>query len=642
MKRNVYFVQTGCVFNGEHFLPYASGVIASYAFSKPEICESYQFAGIIYKCDDFNETVDSIKEPNVVAFSNYMWNYKFNLKLAQALKKKFPDVCIIFGGHQIADTEQWLKENEFVDFAIFGEGEVVFSQILGKLCGDKAFDEIPNISFRKNGEIIKTHDEKICMDINTIPSPYLSGFFDQIVRNNTDKFAAVIETTRGCPYHCAYCDWGDYDLPFRRFSKDRVLQEIKWIAENKIVFVVFADSNFGMVESDNEIVDAFIDAKKTYGYPKAIEMAFAKFSSERIFEMNKKIYENNMSRGATLSMQTLSPAALKNIGRENMTRENFSDLMKLYSGHNIPAYTELILGLPGETYESFCEGIDYLLDNGQHNSIHVFCCEVLPNALMGKKEYIEKHGIQTLKRDFVLRNGENAQGMSGSSEIIVGTNDMGRDDFVRALLYSFLIQVFHNFGLLRIPAMYFHYEKGLKYFDFYNKLLNWLCDNSESYTGAIFNRFLDKYRGFVTGKGLDVYENSDYGNTQFNLPDGAFLELMKNHSQVYKDLTTFIKNNFGDMFEEDVMDELLDFQKAIVRKPENKKTILRMDHNWIEYYFNLTKKGKALIKKEQVTIEINESNEYNDEKSYAEAVLIKGRRTGKSLAINDTSSFTVY
>ncbi len=114
-------------------------------------------------------------------------------------------------------------------------------------------------------------------------------------------------------------------------------------------------------------------------------MAFAKHSPDRVFSINKKLYENDMSRGATLSMQSLDPLTFKNIGRENITKEKFSELLHMYSENHIPSYTELILGLPGETYESFCEGIDYLLDNGQHNSIHVFYCEILPNALMGSK-----------------------------------------------------------------------------------------------------------------------------------------------------------------------------------------------------------------------------------------------------------------
>lgn len=87
-KQKLYFVQTGCVFNDEHFLPYATGIIAAYALQNEKIKNSYEFADIIYKCDDFKETLSNIRDASVVAFSNYMWNFEFNLRLAKEIKEK--------------------------------------------------------------------------------------------------------------------------------------------------------------------------------------------------------------------------------------------------------------------------------------------------------------------------------------------------------------------------------------------------------------------------------------------------------------------------------------------------------------------------------------------------------------------------
>lgn len=337
-KKKVYFVQTGCVFNNEYFLPYAAGIIAASAFQKPEISNAYVLADIIYKCDDFEATLQSITEPAVVAFSNYMWNFAFNLQLAARLKEKYPACITVFGGHQIDDTEQWLEKHSFIDVAIFGEGEIIFSEILLSLACGKNLNAVSGISFRTQHGITTTAKRNHCTDINKIPSPYITGIFDKIIQQNPDdSFAAVLETSRGCPYHCAYCDWGDYDIPLRHFDVARVKQEIEWCGKNNIVFITLADSNFGICETDEDIVNEFVRTKNTYGYPKAVEIAFAKYSPERVFAMNKKLYENQMSRGATLSMQTLSPVALKNIGRENITRDKFSKLIRMYSEQGIPA-----------------------------------------------------------------------------------------------------------------------------------------------------------------------------------------------------------------------------------------------------------------------------------------------------------------
>ncbi len=634
----IYFVQTGCVFNNEHFLPYAVGVLAAYCFADEKINSCYELSDIIYKCDDFSSTVEKIAEPSVIAFSNYMWNYKFNLRLAEEIKNRFPDCKIIFGGHQISDTAEWLESYSFIDFAIFGEGEIILSQILLSLCKDGNFSAIPNISYRSAAGVITTEKRRLCCDIDQIPSPYINGIFDKIIRNSTDTFAAVIETSRGCPYHCAYCDWGDYNVPMRHFSAERVKKEIEWLGKNSIVFVVLADSNFGIVKTDEQIVDAFIDAKNKYGYPCAVEIAFAKFSPDRVFSMNKKLYENNMSRGATLSMQTLCSDALKNIGRENMTKEKFAKLIRLYSENNIPAYTELILGLPGETYESFCEGIDYLLDNGQHNSIHVFFCEILPNAVMGDKEYISKHGIEVLKRDFHLRNGIRSDGISGGSQIAVATDTMNKEMFLKSILYAFMVQVFHNFGLFRVPALYFHYEKGMKYYEFYNHLISWLEKNTDCYTGKVFRNFRLKHALSLSGNGSDTYENPDFGETQFNLSDGAFLELISSCDEFFKDMKFFL-SSLCDC--EQLTEELLRFQKIILRQPDNREKEERFSYNWVSYYSGIMKNGAASLKKESICLKIHSSPEYNDLLTYTKAIAIKGRRIGKSIALNDQDAFTL-
>ena len=101
-----------------------------------------------------------------------------------------------------------------------------------------------------------------------------------------------------------------------------------------------------------------------------------------MFQICNTLNSVGMDRGATISYQTLSPAALKNIGRENLTLDHFSELLHKYNEAGVATYSELILGFPGETYESFCRGICTLLEQGQHSSLFVYLCELLPNAVM--------------------------------------------------------------------------------------------------------------------------------------------------------------------------------------------------------------------------------------------------------------------
>ena len=73
------------------------------------------------------------------------------------------------------------------------------------------------------GENIGTLD-----DLNEIPSPYLNGMLDEFFE---DRWMPVLETNRSCPYRCTFCAWGIGTQKLMRFSEERVLTEIEYIAE---------------------------------------------------------------------------------------------------------------------------------------------------------------------------------------------------------------------------------------------------------------------------------------------------------------------------------------------------------------------------------------------------------------------------
>lgn len=639
MKKEVYFIQTGCVCNQEYYLPYASGMLAAYAFSDATIQSLFSLKTLFYKCDDLHEIADIIRVPCIAAFSNYMWNVSFNLKLAAYLKEQNAETIVIFGGHQINERDHYLEQYPFIDYLIFGEGEIAFSKLLRSIAGLERPEEINNISFRKDGEVVVTKRGIVQEDINSFPSPYLSGIFDKIVsENEQDRFAAVIETSRGCPYHCSYCDWGDYNNTVRTFRTERVLQEIEWLGKHAIAYFVIADANFGLFPEDEAIIDKIIETKNRYGYPKGLTVAFMKNSTERIFRMNKKLYENSLSRGATLSMQTLSADALINIHRENIPISRFVELMKLYNENHIPAYTELILGLPGETYDSFCDGINFLIENGQHNFIHVFLCELLPNAEMSSKEYMDRFQIQCATRKFVMRAGQKSIGTEGSSTIVVGTYSMSKRDMLKALVFSLTIQVFHHYGLLRFIAIYLHEFKKLSYREFYESLISWLNAHAESQTGKLILRFAHVYEGCLNGENSDTYYNKRFGPIEFNLPDGAFLEFVMIIDAFYAEVRQFLAE-FYDL--DQTIEELLLFQEAVINSPVCKERTEVFRFNWVDYFYRvITAQDAQLVQTDPYKMTV--FSPYTASLSaYIENVIIKGRRTGESLLINNPERYCV-
>lgn len=359
-RKNVYLVQINSVYGNEVYFPYAAGVLAAYALEDETVRENYIFNKIVYVREEAEAAVENMEEPFLVGFSTYIWNFEYSKFIACELKNRFPECLIVFGGHQVPEGVQLLEDYPYIDILQHGEGEESFCKLLKTLAEGGRIDKVPNISYRTESGLISTHPAKtVCIDY---PSPYLSGVFDSIMEPGGYSFSAILETNRGCPNKCAFCDWGNIKATVRLFPLDRVRQEIEWIARHKIEYCYCADGNFGLFERDVQIVDMIVEAKNKFGYPKKFQATYAKNKSAVVYAINKKLNEAGMSKGATLSFQTMSKIALKNIGRENMPLEEFTALMAMYNEAHIPAYSELILGLPGENYDSFRNSLDNLLN----------------------------------------------------------------------------------------------------------------------------------------------------------------------------------------------------------------------------------------------------------------------------------------
>ena len=372
--KNIYMVQASNTYVGRGFkaayLPYAVGLLVAYAFEDETIKSEYSFKRFVFTREKTDEAVESFENPAVVGFSNYIWNTQYNLVLAEKIKKKFPDCIIIFGGHNVPPDNSFLEKYGFIDFLIHGEGEEAFRSLLLELLKDnKDFSAISNVSYRADGGFIKTPVEVLTK--TEYPSPYLGGYFESIFEENPDmQLDAILETSRGCPRSCAYCDWGCNNSKIKMFPMERILKEIDWMVDHKVKFIWGADSNFGYFKRDMEIVDYLIEKREKTGYPERLRTNYAMNNPETVFEISNKLERFGLSKeGATLSFQSLDPQTLENIGRKNMDLDKFSELIALYRKEGITTYSELITGLPGETYESFCKGIGKLLEAGQHRLI---------------------------------------------------------------------------------------------------------------------------------------------------------------------------------------------------------------------------------------------------------------------------------
>lgn len=628
MKKNVYFIQPNFMYGNNAYLPYAAGAIAAYAWNEPKIADEYKLAGLIYKRENIQTLLESFDSPFVVGFSSYIWNFEYNKKLAKALKEKYPECIVIFGGHSIpSNSPQLLEQYDFMDFLIHDEGEIPFKELLLYFMGVNSIENISNISYRNNGEIIKSNTS--ITDETEYPSPYLNGIFDDIMRDKGVSFTATLETNRGCPFKCSYCDWGIYKSKLRAFPADKIKQEIHWMAENKIELCMGADSNFGVLERDTEIAQWLLDSNKKTGYPRKFRVAYTKNSDEKVFEINRALNLQGMSKGGTLSFQSLNETVLDNIGRVNITQERFRNLLTKYKAENIPTYSEIILGLPGETYETFCNGINTLLENGQHASINMYSCELLVNALMSDKGYMEKFKIKAVTTQLNQYHCEpNADDVKEFSSVVVSTDSMSNQDWVKSNCFAWAVQCFHCLGLLQSFAIYLNNEKNIKYKDFYLQLLKWLENRDSSSIGNIYKDIRRRLTEISQGNGEWEYVNKVFGNITWPFEEGTFLEFAYKFEEFYKEIEAFLRTYNIDS---DVFLELMQYQKSIINIPMKEQTVYRYTYDFFGYFKNILAGEYAPLQKRQNTIEISDYSQALSWEEYATKVVWYGRKEGKNI-----------
>lgn len=409
---------------------------------------------------------------------------------------------------------------------------------------------------------------------------------------------------------------------------DRIRKEIDWLAAMKADYIFCADANFGILERDFEIAQYVVEVKNRTGFPLIFNGCYAKNSDDNVFKISKLLFDNKANKAATLAYQSMNMVALENVNRKNFTVENFSKLLQRYNKAGIPTYTEMILGLPGETYESFCQGLCALIEAGQHTNSTVYACQVYCNSLLGQKAYQKKHGIQVARMpiNFIRFLPPQSGEIQEYIDVVVETSTMSREMMAKAMTFCTCLQCFHHIGLLRCFAAYLRYEQNISYLNFYNKLLNYIFSAEGTLLQSLFVRINAICLDIKTGEW--TYSDSRFGETGWFLEEGAFMELIYDFDRFWKEITPFL-DSFG--IEKNIFPELLYYQKSIIRLPGMDTVTLELKRDYYNYFMNILNGNYKPLSKacNMLTIKIDiPLTEWTD---YAKYVMLFAKRRGDTV-----------
>ena len=622
-KKSIYIVQfgTGSKIN---LLPLAAGQLISRLKMEKEFIKNYNIEEIIFKKEDPKKIAENMNNPLAVGFSCSLWNKNQTLETAKEIKKIFPDALIIIGGPSAPrDPElsvRFMKENPFIDVLCLDEGEDVFTNLCKNYSENKGFDDISGIVYKeKISGNIKRNNLIACVDIANRPSPYLDGTFDEFYRKYFDEFSGtVLETTRGCPYSCVFCTWGSQ--PFKKLRErniEDVKKEIEWIAKNKIDYIAMSDSNFGIRERDIDIARFFVECKIKYGFPNFVSVSWVKDSSDKVLRIAEILKENNIGFRITLSLQSLNPEVIRTINRINLKEEQYEKIKDNYRSHNFFSYTELILGLPVETYESYIGGIEKSLSPSIFDQLYIYPLFLFTNTNISLEENIKKYGIQSRKIENVYTKSKDTNEIKEYVDIVVGSSAMPKEKWIDSFVTGYYTLALHDDRLAFFILHYLKKELGIKITD----LIKYAKEQKNfPVIRESFNRLSNCALGVLDKSEGHLIRPSGYGGIPFDPPEGIFLELLLDKDEFYSEFLSITKKYLQMKkisFDEEIIEDLFNFQNAIMSHPTGPfLNEVMLNYDWINYFkytFHLKSEG---LNKKRETYKIIDKKSSNSPKEF--------------------------
>jgi len=446
------------------YTPLSIGMIAQY--TKQEFKENINVS--LFKNLEKFFIKASENPPDVVGFAVYHWNTAITQYALKRLKQMFgKNVVTIVGGPSI-DTDQetqldfMTKVFPNVDAIITNEGELGFNNILKRILGKKKNnifkDPIDGVSFLDGNKVIKGLPIGLTMDLEKMGSPYLSGLMDEFMNSN---YQPLIQTSRFCPYTCAFCVSGKNRGKLRGYPIEQVREELRYIAKKYVDrphhTLYMADENFGILKRDVEIAEDVKKCKDDIGYPQSVFF----YNDKRFTQISRKVLEilKDMTQfGVILALQTEDPSALQAINRRNITDAEIDDALKWAKELGLETSTDLIFGLPHETRDSFVKLLNRSIYRG-FDSVRVNNLYMLHGIEMNRPQYRKKYSIKTKFRPLASSyESHNNNFFAEHEEVVVATDTFSYNDFleVRNMNFMFVTVFNHNF-----QKYFFHYLSQL-------------------------------------------------------------------------------------------------------------------------------------------------------------------------------------
>jgi hypothetical protein len=378
----------------------------------------------LYK--SFHDIYEEVKECDLILFSSYVWNYELIDSIADYIHQKNPAIKLVLGGPHIGLNDQVFFDSRFkYDYICkpTKPGEVFFNSLMDQRLTTGQWPAPNLVEWEYRSQIGKPY-QLPNYSVYRENQDYFTELFQYGFQYQLEPLV-IIESTRGCPFECVYCEWGGGTASkIIRKELDIVKEDILALKEAGFRAAFLTDANFGVFEERDIEIYRFafehgfaltdISTVKNKNLEKRKNLVDAWFSvvgkkSKLIPRVDKSVKNNAnwgietqfLTSAPTVSLQSISDEAMRVAKRTDLS---FKDKLAL-SEHirkrceegGFPVMPiELILAMPGSTLDDFYNEFSIIWNFKAWNSIrHDYM--FLPDTQISDPKYLEKYNIQIVE-----------------------------------------------------------------------------------------------------------------------------------------------------------------------------------------------------------------------------------------------------
>ncbi len=311
-------------------------------------------------------------QPWMIGFTCYLWNIDRTLWIAKQVKQANPEIRIVLGGPEITGDNAWVLDGSVIDYAVVGEGEQTFADLLKLHCGNSAIAaQVPSIvpGLWQATDPKPPLFRKPLPDLNEISSPYLAGILDA-----ADQHMLLLETIRGCIFKCKFCYYPkSYDgLYF--VDEEKIVANLRHARERGATEVVLLDPTL----NQRKDFDGFLRLLARENPEHQFEY-FGELRSEGIKPETAQLLKQANFTEVEIGLQSVDPTAQSLMDRRNNMKA-FERGVEAMLDAGLRVKVDLIIGLPGDTVSSVRRGFEYLNSTNLFSTVQVFNLAILPGT----------------------------------------------------------------------------------------------------------------------------------------------------------------------------------------------------------------------------------------------------------------------